>query len=47
MLDPEQDEWFFYIAGFTSGGAPYGITWEQTYSYGCIDETEYDSHKLL
>lgn len=47
MLDPEQDEWSFYIAGYTSGGAPYGITWEQAYSYGCIDETEYDSHRLL
>lgn len=23
------DETFAYIAGYTSGGAPYGITWEQ------------------
>ena len=25
----EQDGTFYYIAGYTSGGAPYGITWEE------------------
>ena len=25
----EQDDRFFFIAGYTSGGAPYGITWEE------------------
>lgn len=25
----EQDDRFFYIAGYTSGGAPYGVTWEE------------------
>lgn len=25
----EQDDRFFYIAGYTSGGAPYGATWEE------------------
>ena len=25
---PEQDNRFFYIAGYTSGGAPYGVTWD-------------------
>lgn len=24
-----QDENFFFIAGYTPGGAPYGITWEE------------------
>lgn len=24
-----QDDNFFFIAGYTSGGAPYGVTWEQ------------------
>jgi hypothetical protein len=24
-----QDDRFYYIAGYTSGGAPYGITWEE------------------
>lgn len=46
VLDPEQDDWFYYIAGYTSGGAPYGITWDEAYSYGYIDEEEYQSHRL-
>lgn len=25
---PDQSDTFFYIAGYTSGGAPYGVTWE-------------------
>lgn len=25
----EQDDYFAYIAGYTTGGAPYGITWEE------------------
>jgi hypothetical protein len=24
-----QDGTFYYIAGYTSGGAPYGVTWEE------------------
>ena len=28
-LTIEQDDTFFFIAGYTSGGAPYGVTWEQ------------------
>lgn len=27
--NPDQDGRFFYIAGYTSGGAPYGVTWEE------------------
>ena len=26
---PNSDDRFFYIAGYTSGGAPYGVTWEE------------------
>jgi hypothetical protein len=29
FIEPESDEHFAYIAGYTSGGAPYGITWEE------------------
>jgi len=29
FLEPENDDHFAYIAGYTSGGAPYGITWEE------------------
>ncbi|MCL1917289.1 MAG: hypothetical protein FWG14_03070 [Peptococcaceae bacterium] len=32
-LIEEYDDWqndtFYYIAGYTSGGAPYGVTWEE------------------
>lgn len=28
-LEPWQDENFYYIAGYTSGGVPFGITWEE------------------
>lgn len=31
-----QDDTFYYIAGYTSGGAPYGITWEEM---GLIPDT--------
>lgn len=26
---PDADDTFFYIAGYTPGGAPYGVTWEE------------------
>ena len=26
---PVSDDRFFFIAGYTSGGAPYGVTWEE------------------
>ena len=26
---PDSNDQFFYIAGYTSGGAPYGVTWEE------------------
>jgi hypothetical protein len=26
---PNSDDRFFFIAGYTSGGAPYGVTWEE------------------
>lgn len=25
----DQDDRFYFIAGYTSGGAPYGVTWEE------------------
>ncbi len=27
-LHMDQDDSFYFIAGYTSGGAPYGVTWE-------------------
>jgi hypothetical protein len=31
-----QDDRFYFIAGYTSGGAPYGVTWEEM----CIEPYE-------
>jgi len=28
-IHDEQNDIFYYIAGYTSGGAPYGVTWEE------------------
>ncbi len=28
-VNPDQDDRFFFIAGYTSGSAPYGVTWEE------------------
>jgi hypothetical protein len=36
-LEDYQDGNFYFIAGYTSGGAPYGITWEEM---GLADEGE-------
>ena len=29
LFHTDQDDRFFFIAGYTSGGAPYGVTWEE------------------
>ena len=29
VFHEDQDDTFYYIAGYTSGGAPYGVTWEE------------------
>lgn len=34
----ESDEYYYYIVGYTSGGAPYGITWEEAYEQGLAIE---------
>ena len=39
----ESDDQFCYIAGYTSGGAPYGVTWEEMDS----DEDYYDESYLF
>lgn len=35
-----RDDYFYYIAGYTSGGAPYGIPWEEAKAQGLTDEEE-------
>ena len=39
----DQDENFYFIAGYTSGGAPYGITWEEAERDGLLAD-ENDMH---
>ena len=38
----ESDEYFYFIAGYTSNGVPYGITWEQAIEDGLIEHKELD-----
>lgn len=33
-----QNEDFYFIAGYTSSGAPFGTTWEEAYRDGLVDE---------
>ena len=37
-----QDENFYFIAGFTSGGAPYGTTWQEAQAMGLLEEDRMD-----
>ena len=32
-----QDENFFFIAGYTPGGVPYGVTWEEARQDGLVE----------
>ena len=34
----DSDDNFYFIAGYTSGGAPYGITWEEAELNNLIEE---------
>lgn len=42
-FDDFQDDQFFFIAGYTSGGAPYGVTWAEM---GLSLYEEYDDEVL-
>lgn len=46
-INPDQDEYFYFIAGYTSGGVPYGITWEQARKDGLIEEDDEDYDEEL
>ena len=37
---PDSDENFYFIAGYTSGGMPYGITWEEAEMEGLFEDEE-------
>ena len=36
---------FYFVAGHTSNGVPYGITWEEARRQGLIESDEPDSEK--
>lgn len=36
----ESDETFAFIAGYTSGGFPYGVTWEEMEQAPAIDKVK-------
>lgn len=43
MTDKNKDyseipDGFYFVAGYTSGGFPYGITWEEAIEEGLVDE---------
>lgn len=38
--NPYQDENFFFIVGYTPGGAPYGVTWDEARRDGFVEEEE-------
>ena len=42
--NPDCNDTFFYIAGYTSGGAPYGVTWEEMgmEPYGNLEDADVD-----
>lgn len=45
----ESDDRFFYIAGYTSGGAPYGVTWEEMEfdrSDSSVDSVDYEDEGI-
>ena len=40
LVESFRDDHFYYIAGYTSGGAPYGVTWDEAKAQGLLDDTE-------
>lgn len=43
ILPPDSDENFSFIAGYTSGGAAYGLTWEE---YNPYDESSASNNEI-
>jgi len=43
--NPDCNDTFFYIAGYTSGGAPYGVTWAEMgmEPYGSLEDSDDDT----
>ena len=39
-IGDDQDDYFAFIVGYTSGGAPYGVTWEEWANLEVIESVE-------
>ncbi len=46
-MDVGCDEHFYFIAGYTEGGAPYGITWEEYEEESCVSDNKMNEEELL
>ena len=42
----DSDEVFAFIAGYTSGGVPYGITWEEMQQIEELEEVDNKSYEI-
>ena len=45
--DQENDEYFYYIAGYTSNGVPFGITWEQAVEEGLVESNSITDQGMI
>lgn len=45
--DQESDKYFYYIAGYTSNGVPFGITWEQAVEEGLVESNSIADESTL
>lgn len=43
----ESDEYFYYIAGYTSSGVPFGITWEEAIEDGLVQGNDITDESRL
>ncbi len=48
QIAADSDEHFAYIAGYTDGGAPYGVTWEEMEAAerSAADEVVFTQHEV-
>ncbi len=49
QIAPDSDEHFACIAGYTGGGVPYGVTWEEMEADECsaVDDTILWSNRIV
>lgn len=40
------EEGFYFVAGYTSNGMPFGTTWEEAYEAGLVEEDSIDDTDL-